>query len=940
VNWQREIEKWTRFNVFTIYGEDRFAHIEKIEKIAETFSMNIVLTTYEILKKHMLQYDYSSEHENFFTKFNWQVVIADEAHRLKHTDTQITKAFKMLRRKHTLLITGTPFQVHIAEMFNLLSLVDPEKFSNSVELAERFGDLINEIQVTELRELISPHVLRRTKEEVMPDTIAPKEEIVVELELTRVQKTLYRAIIDKKAEFLRRQYKCAHSIGAVITALKRCCNHPFLLSGVEDTLEQKHEDTSIEEVMVQCSSKLIFVDKLLDRVIKDGEKVLIFCQMLDVMSILEDYLAYKEIQYERMDGSTSSNDRMAKIDRFNIDDTCKVFLLTTKAGGLGINLVAANHVVIYDSDFNPYNDQQASARCHRIGQTKKVFIYRLIAKDTYEKFILKRASQRLGLGEVVLGIQPEKDNAETREQMLKYGVYHFMLNDSCTSGDDLLNENLDSILSRSTVVKASDRPEQVVSIFANTAPVEPTVIEAQPISAMYFDPTSDGIQLTDQEFWAKVLPGDYADAYTLVRRLDDPTPISPLEREQFIKRLQILIKDASYIEGAQSSHESLDLLDETGSQYDIQQELLQLRSQVYTILIKIINDGLHTLEFEPDMEFLEESLASYEARTLRRRKPDQISQVTAAMQKRKYKPRKPKVNGEPRTPKPRTNRKRRAPPGTKKVCHYCRKSHSKCCGKRPCTNCVKKGLDCIDPDKNDDECYKCGKAGLLICCEKCPNAAHLECSGLDTEPEGEWLCTSCFSEEEEEEDDDDEEDEVVNPTPSKIAKIEVEESSDEELVQQQQPEVITPPPVLTSPKRSTSKVQPDSSGKRRCVTKLSSESMILFSQVAENAKDYTNIHFEDYAFVTNPQLKKVVGTWVRDNHMHIYEQENPDLRAFVTVPMTMKEKMIKQNPTMKSYLTNSAAFRAPNTAISRRDDLRILKLYTNNFVVWALKYKH
>jgi hypothetical protein len=667
-NWLREISIWTHLNVIKYYQVTEKVALAA-EEAFENNHANIVLTTYETLKKE----------KNFFHTKKWQIVIADEAHRLKHTTTKIRSVFEDIHTRHTVLLTGTPFQVHIEELFNLLALVDHKKFNDQEAFIERFGELNNEQQVNELKQLIAPYVLRRTKEEVMPQDLAPKEEIVVELDLTKTQKTLYRAIIEKKAEFLRREFKSSHSVSAVITALKRCCNHPFLLSGVEETMQQKEDEIHIpiEEKMIQSSSKLIFVDKLLDQVIQSGEKILIFCQMLNMMSILEDYLIYKKVSYERLDGSTPSAERTQKIDNFNNNPDVKVFVLSTRAGGLGINLVAANNVVIYDSDFNPFNDTQASARAHRIGQTKKVTIYRLIAKDTYEKFILKRASQRLGLGEIVLGgTSEEETTADEMEKMLKFGVYHFMLNET-TSGDELLNENLSSILARSTVVKA-EKPSNVVSIFSNKADIEeeakleptPTPLPESQLSAMYFTPTGQDteIELNDTQFWEKLLP-DYADATTLAKRIVDSKPIEGQERDQFVKQMKSLIKDASSLDlNAQSAEDlkDLDLTDDKKGVHDLQTELFMLRSTLHTILIKLLN-GPHKSEFDKkDITYFRKTLTTFESRSLRKRKPEQLNFAGRPQKRTGTTPKKTpnkKTKSETKST-PRTKKKKSTPTGT------------------------------------------------------------------------------------------------------------------------------------------------------------------------------------------------------------------------------------------------------------------------------------
>lgn len=250
-------------------------------------------------------------------------------------------------------------------------------------------------------------MLRRLKEDVEKN-LAPKEETIVEVELTNIQKKYYRAILERNFVFLA---KGAHSLPNLMNTmmeLRKCCNHPYLITSAEEKILQdwKIEKNNYEhlfQTLVTSSGKLVLVDKLLPKLKANGHKVLIFSQMIRVLDILEDYLAHKKYPYERIDGRIRGNLRQEAIDRFSKPDSDRfVFLLCTRAGGLGINLTAADTVIIFDSDWNPQNDLQAQARCHRIGQKKSVKVYRLITRNTYEREMFDRASLKLGLDKAVL----------------------------------------------------------------------------------------------------------------------------------------------------------------------------------------------------------------------------------------------------------------------------------------------------------------------------------------------------------------------------------------------------------------------------------------------------------------------------------------------------------------------------------------------------------
>ena len=163
-----------------------------------------------------------------------------------------------------------------------------------------------------------------------------------------------------------------------------------------------NDEEEKEEALVTSSSKMVLLDKLLVKLKKESAKVLIFSQMTRMLDIIEDFMTMRNYSYERLDGSVNRIDRQNAIDRFNVYDESFVFLLSTKAGGLGLNLTSANTVIIYDSDWNPQNDLQAMARCHRIGQTQNVSIYRFLTSNTYESKMFEVASKKLGLNKAIL----------------------------------------------------------------------------------------------------------------------------------------------------------------------------------------------------------------------------------------------------------------------------------------------------------------------------------------------------------------------------------------------------------------------------------------------------------------------------------------------------------------------------------------------------------
>ncbi|MGH0161528.1 UNVERIFIED_CONTAM: hypothetical protein FKN15_053493, partial [Acipenser sinensis] len=337
--------------------------------------------------------------------FNPDYIEVDRVLEVAHTkDTETGE-------EHKVLLTGTPLQNSVEELFSLLNFLEPVQFPSESTFLDEFGDLKTEEQVKKLQALLKPMMLRRLKDDVEKN-LAPKEETIIEVELTNIQKKYYRAILEKNFTFLAKganQHNMPNLINTMME-LRKCCNHPYLITGAEEKiLEDFRKNHSPEawdfqlQAMIQAAGKLVLINKLLPKLIAGGHKVLIFSQMVRCLDILEDYLIQRRYTYERIDGRVRGNLRQAAIDRFcKVDSDRFVFLLCTRAGGLGINLTAADTCIIFDSDWNPQNDLQAQARCHRIGQSKAVKVYRLITRNSYEREMFDKASLKLGLDKAVL----------------------------------------------------------------------------------------------------------------------------------------------------------------------------------------------------------------------------------------------------------------------------------------------------------------------------------------------------------------------------------------------------------------------------------------------------------------------------------------------------------------------------------------------------------
>ncbi|KAM9097067.1 chromodomain-helicase-DNA-binding protein 7 isoform 1-T1 [Sarcophilus harrisii] len=397
----------------------------------------------------------------------WRCVVIDEAHRLKNRNCKLLEGLKMMDLEHKVLLTGTPLQNTVEELFSLLHFLEPTRFPSETTFMQEFGDLKTEEQVQKLQAILKPMMLRRLKEDVEKN-LAPKEETIIEVELTNIQKKYYRAILEKNFTFLSKGGGQANVPNLLNTMmeLRKCCNHPYLINGAEEKILEEFKETHNADspdfqlqAMIQAAGKLVLIDKLLPKLKAGGHRVLIFSQMVRCLDILEDYLIQRRYPYERIDGRVRGNLRQAAIDRFSRPDSDRfVFLLCTRAGGLGINLTAADTCIIFDSDWNPQNDLQAQARCHRIGQSKSVKIYRLITRNSYEREMFDKASLKLGLDKAVLQSMSGRENATNGvqqlskkeiEDLLRKGAYGALMDEE-DEGSKFCEEDIDQILLRRT----------------------------------------------------------------------------------------------------------------------------------------------------------------------------------------------------------------------------------------------------------------------------------------------------------------------------------------------------------------------------------------------------------------------------------------------------------------------------------------------------------
>uniref|UniRef100_A0AAX7TJV1 DNA helicase n=1 Tax=Astatotilapia calliptera TaxID=8154 RepID=A0AAX7TJV1_ASTCA len=465
-NWEREFRTWTHMNVIVYHGSqisrqmilqyEMFHRDPQGNTIPGVLKFHGLITTFEMIMADCPE----------LRKLHWRCVVIDEAHRLKNRNCKLLEGLKLMNLEHKVLLTGTPLQNSVEELFSLLNFLEPLQFPSESTFLEEFGDLKTDEQVKKLQAILKPMMLRRLKDDVEKN-LAPKEETIIEVELTNIQKKYYRAILEKNFSFLSKganQHNMPNLINTMME-LRKCCNHPYLITGAEEKILESFKKSHSPEApdfqlqaMIQAAGKLVLIDKLLPKLLAGGHKVLVFSQMVRCLDILEDYLIQRRYTYERIDGRVRGNLRQAAIDRFCKPDSDRfVFLLCTRAGGLGINLTAADTCIIFDSDWNPQNDLQAQARCHRIGQSKAVKVYRLITRNSYEREMFDKASLKLGLDKAVLqdinrkgslnGVQ-QLSKMEV-EDLLKKGAYGALMDEE-DEGSKFCEEDIDQILQRRT----------------------------------------------------------------------------------------------------------------------------------------------------------------------------------------------------------------------------------------------------------------------------------------------------------------------------------------------------------------------------------------------------------------------------------------------------------------------------------------------------------
>ena len=470
-NWRREIKKWAPSLRAVCYYGSRDAR--KLQHDYELFPKDPDAQTnkkgkpeFKDIKAHIVITSYESiidkDVMSSLKSVPWQGLIVDEGQRLKSDQNLIYEALSKLRLSFKVLMTGTPLQNNARELFNLLQFLDRAKH-NAAELEKKYAELTQE-NVPELHDMLKPYFLRRTKIQVLT-FLPPMAQIIVPVTMSALQREVSKSIMSQNPSLMKSIFsrdgnvaiKERANLNNILMQLRKTLCHPFVYSR---EIEDRSLDTDATfGTLVEASSKLQLLSIMLPKLKERGHRVLLFSQFLDNLDIVEDFLDGLGMLHRRLDGTISTLEKQKRIDEFNAPDSPYfAFLLSTRAGGVGINLATADTVIILDPDFNPHQDIQALSRAHRIGQQNKVLVFQLMTRSSAEEKIMQIGKRKMALDHVLIEAMDQDDDAGMDlESILRHGAA--ALFDDDAKDDIIYNEaSIDKLLDRSQIesTKASE----------------------------------------------------------------------------------------------------------------------------------------------------------------------------------------------------------------------------------------------------------------------------------------------------------------------------------------------------------------------------------------------------------------------------------------------------------------------------------------------------
>ena len=466
-NWRREIKHWApSLRVVTYYGssaarklihdyelfpksKDEGQTSSKKKSEVKDIKAHIVITSYESIVEEKTRQS--------LMRVPWQGLVVDEGQRLKNEKNQLYECLlKYFRFPFKVLLTGTPLQNNVRELFNLLQFLD--RTMNAADMEAKYANLTDD-NVPELHAQLKKFFLRRTKAQVLT-FLPPVAQIIVPVTMSPLQKKVYKSVLARNPQLMKAIFnrdgpsagKERVNLNNILMSLRKTLCHPFVYSTSIE--ERSYEAAKAHRILVEASSKLQLLSVMLPKLHERGHRVLMFSQFLDNLTIMEDFLDGLGFQHRRLDGTTSSIEKQKRIDEFNAKDSpLFAFLLSTRAGGVGINLASADTVIILDPDFNPHQDIQALSRAHRIGQKNKVLVFQLMTKGSAEEKMMQVGKKKMALDHVLIERMDQEDEAGMDLQsILRHGAEALFAEDDKSDQDIVYDSaSVDRLLDRSHV---------------------------------------------------------------------------------------------------------------------------------------------------------------------------------------------------------------------------------------------------------------------------------------------------------------------------------------------------------------------------------------------------------------------------------------------------------------------------------------------------------
>ncbi|XP_043917310.1 SWI/SNF-related matrix-associated actin-dependent regulator of chromatin subfamily A containing DEAD/H box 1 [Protopterus annectens] len=457
-NWLRELNHWCPdLKVVLYYGSLEDRKYLRADILSKAIDFNVIVTTYSCAISN-------ADDRSLFRRLKLHYAIFDEGHMLKNMSAIRYQHLMTFNAMNRLLLTGTPLQNNLLELMSLLNFIMPNMFSSSTsEIRRMFSSkaksteeqcIFEKERILHAKQIMKPFVLRRVKSEVLQQ-LPPKQDQIEFCGMSERQAALYDDLYNKIKKSINSSEKSSELCN-VMMQLRKMANHPVLhrqyytsekLRQMAKLMlkEPSHRDANpdlifedmqamtdfelnhlcyeftsitefaLEKAILLDSGKFQALERILAQLKEKGDRAVLFSQFTMMLDIIEVFLRHHKYRYVRLDGKTQIADRIHVIDQYNTDMDIFVFLLSTKAGGLGINLTSANVVILHDIDCNPYNDKQAEDRCHRVGQTKTVSVIKLISKGTIEESMLKIGQQKLRLEQDMTATDSELEGSITSD---------------------------------------------------------------------------------------------------------------------------------------------------------------------------------------------------------------------------------------------------------------------------------------------------------------------------------------------------------------------------------------------------------------------------------------------------------------------------------------------------------------------------------------------